>query len=683
MAMRPIPRIFHHSAKPVSVQEFVDALRAACPPRYPKARHTGHRRIGVATSGGVDSMALAFLFSALRKHDPDFIIGDNPCGGIDAFVIDHKLRDSSTQESHAVLRELEKLRYIKPQRLALDWAELLGSPDIDPRTLPNLETAARRGRYRTLGGMCVKEGIDNLFLAHHADDQHETVLMRLLGGHPGRGLVGIRSSGDIPECNGIYRVHQSGFIDLMRRKKPPLTYKLRKKEVHDLRRSLLSEISSHLKFGLEHTLQQLDVRPHSGPPLLPEDYFSEVGVADDLATEHQISPRVKPDLPQLDVEDGGVRICRPLLDFEKDRLIATCEQNGVKWFEDHTNTDPTLTTRNAVRYMVRNFELPQALQRPAILQMADRLKEAIRADEEEADGLFRKTEIIDFRTNSGTLIVQLPEVEASAGDGLEKRRTAAALLVRRLIEVVTPEEQFPMLPSLRGIVSRLFPRLATEAFPAADPPKPFNIGGVLFSPLLTNPPPSQDDGDDAAAAAAASSAAPTPAPPCWFISRAPYKSTEPLPSLEFVQRKGMPQRGTLIRCKPDWSFVTKKWHLWDGRFWIRPRLRLAGTFAIEPFRPSHAKTFRNALEPKERERLEALLRTYAPGKVRYTLPAIYYKGSIDWATMTARIGDGETLLALPSLGVQLPRLGEIVEYQVRYKKVGEDVLRKCDMSFVV
>jgi len=49
-------------------------------------------------------------------------------------------------------------------------------------------------------------------VAHHEDDQAETVLMRLLGGYTGAGLQGIQESADIPECHGMYGVHASGRV---------------------------------------------------------------------------------------------------------------------------------------------------------------------------------------------------------------------------------------------------------------------------------------------------------------------------------------------------------------------------------------------------------------------------------------------------------------------------------------
>ena len=44
--MSSVSRVLHRVAKPIAVEEFLDAVRAACPPDYPTARATGHRQVG-------------------------------------------------------------------------------------------------------------------------------------------------------------------------------------------------------------------------------------------------------------------------------------------------------------------------------------------------------------------------------------------------------------------------------------------------------------------------------------------------------------------------------------------------------------------------------------------------------------------------------------------------------------
>ena len=87
----------------------------------------------------------------------------------------------------------------------------------------------------------------------------------------------------------------------------------------------------------------------------------------------------------------------------------------------------------------------------------------------------------------------------------------------------------------------------------------------------------------------------------------------------------------------------------------------------------------------ERERLERLLGEYAPGKVRYTIPAVYYDGELDLEKMEARLGSGEgdglkTVLGLPSLGVWLPGVEDLVRCEVRYRSVGGGVLERVGMD---
>ncbi|KAK0889583.1 hypothetical protein LTR02_015335 [Friedmanniomyces endolithicus] len=149
-------------------------------------------RLGLAVSGGVDSMALASLCSESTKAT---------CIG---FIVDHKLRKDSTEEARDVAEELRRLQ-IEPRVLTLDWR-----PYGNPLAIDHLEHVARKLRYQAIGRACRENGIGSLLVAHDADDQAETVLMRIVGKYFGSGLGGIRSRRPIPECQGIYGVDRSG-----------------------------------------------------------------------------------------------------------------------------------------------------------------------------------------------------------------------------------------------------------------------------------------------------------------------------------------------------------------------------------------------------------------------------------------------------------------------------------------
>lgn len=127
-------------------------------------------RIGVAVSGGPDSMALLLLAAAARP------------GSVEAATVDHALRAESRSEAEMVAAACERLGV--PHRiLTADWAE-------KPRTA--IQEQARAMRYRLLRRWGEERGLGALLVAHHLDDQAETLLMRLARGAGVKGLAGMR-----------------------------------------------------------------------------------------------------------------------------------------------------------------------------------------------------------------------------------------------------------------------------------------------------------------------------------------------------------------------------------------------------------------------------------------------------------------------------------------------------------
>ncbi|GIP36351.1 tRNA lysidine(34) synthetase TilS [Paenibacillus sp. J2TS4] len=135
-------------------------------------------RIVVAVSGGPDSVALLHLLFLLSKEwDWQLMIGH----------VNHLFREESEEEA----------------RFVTGWARELGIPcevgvvDV-PRyieqTGDNPQNAARQQRYLFLASVAKQFGTDKLALAHHADDQAETVMMRLIRGTGPAGLVGMTAS---------------------------------------------------------------------------------------------------------------------------------------------------------------------------------------------------------------------------------------------------------------------------------------------------------------------------------------------------------------------------------------------------------------------------------------------------------------------------------------------------------
>jgi len=130
----------------------------------------------VALSGGGDSVALLHLLTEIREQmDLE----------IRAAHLDHGLRDEAAAD----------------QRFARELCQSLGVPFLSARARVrqhadrnglSLEAAGRRLRYRFLFQARRRLGCDLVLTAHTADDQAETVLLRLIAGTGLRGLGGIR-----------------------------------------------------------------------------------------------------------------------------------------------------------------------------------------------------------------------------------------------------------------------------------------------------------------------------------------------------------------------------------------------------------------------------------------------------------------------------------------------------------
>ncbi|KAK6084187.1 pp-loop family protein [Seiridium cupressi] len=684
--MRVVQQVLHRSARAISLSEFHDALYATCKPRFPEARGLLHRPVALAISGGVDSMALAFLCSQIRRYDPNIVITDNPCSGFRGIVIDHMLREESTAEAAEVVKALTKLD-LPAEFHQVNWKKELGDT-FDIADVTNLESMARKIRYRRLGRLCAFKRMATMLVAHHEDDQYETVLMRLLAGHRNRALRGMRKAAGIPECEGEFGAFDSGWVDDQNRETPFYVTRLSKRQRRALKRDLRSSISQ--------------VMEEEEPP---QDLLGDLQEYDSFRDDDWVRGNVmkfdaSAELGTMPIEDGGVSIYRPLLEFSKDRLIATCLENNVPWFEDGTNRDPTLTTRNSIRHMYRSCELPRALQKPSIIALSKSWQRRAEAQDAEAKRMLERIVIHDFEPHVGTIVVQFPELpslktrrytrtQERYQRRVSRQRLIAALAIQRIIALVSPELSPPAVANLQNVVSRLFPTLAEISDDSvASLPKAFNIAGLHFKPIQSPP---------QSATASADSYART-----WYISRQPHSTTALPPHLR-VPYWSVGKQGKRRPRTTRWKWSTwLPWHFWDNRFWVRLSHRLPYRVIVMPFLSEHAKDFRESLRPKDRVRLATVLKEFAPGKVRYTLPAIYSEEYVDLENVVARTGypvpesqltsdtpperQSKTplapivpskmrLLALPTLDLQLPGLEKWLLHEIRYKRADKDTLR--------
>ena len=126
-------------------------------------------RFGIAVSGGGDSLALLLLAAEAFP------------ARIAAATVDHRLRAEAADEAAFV-------------------ADVCAAQDVPHSTLTaeaapqgSVQAAARALRYGLLERWRAAQGIDWIMTAHHADDQAETLVMRLNRASGIDGLAGVRA----------------------------------------------------------------------------------------------------------------------------------------------------------------------------------------------------------------------------------------------------------------------------------------------------------------------------------------------------------------------------------------------------------------------------------------------------------------------------------------------------------
>ncbi|MBS0502200.1 MAG: tRNA lysidine(34) synthetase TilS [Proteobacteria bacterium] len=129
--------------------------------------------IGVAVSGGPDSLALLLLAAEAQP------------GRVRAATVDHGLRPEARAEADAVAAVCA--------RLGVPHAILSVAVE------GSVQAGARAARYAALADWCRAQALNWLATAHHADDQAETLLMRIARGAGLSGLAGVRARRPLSE----------------------------------------------------------------------------------------------------------------------------------------------------------------------------------------------------------------------------------------------------------------------------------------------------------------------------------------------------------------------------------------------------------------------------------------------------------------------------------------------------
>lgn len=162
--------------------ELVESLRPLLRERFGVC---AGERIGVAVSGGADSVALLRLFVELRE-----VLGVVVC----VVHFNHELRGKASEADEKFVANLAAqhgLEFFVSHENVVAKAK---------RERANLEDAGRRARYAFFEQL-VKEGrVSRVAVAQTADDQAETVLAHILRGTGLAGLAGIH-----PQAGSVFR----------------------------------------------------------------------------------------------------------------------------------------------------------------------------------------------------------------------------------------------------------------------------------------------------------------------------------------------------------------------------------------------------------------------------------------------------------------------------------------------
>ena len=133
-------------------------------------------RVGVAVSGGADSVALLRILVQLRQES-----------GIVLSVVhlNHKLRGAESDTDEQFVHQLATIHQVDFTSESADVSTRAAGKKL------SLEAAARELRYEFFNRLLETQNLDKIATAHTLDDQAETVLLKLVRGAGTRGLAGI------------------------------------------------------------------------------------------------------------------------------------------------------------------------------------------------------------------------------------------------------------------------------------------------------------------------------------------------------------------------------------------------------------------------------------------------------------------------------------------------------------
>ncbi len=140
-----------------------------------KVKFAKDKKIGLAVSGGLDSMVLLDL--AIKSSANIIVVN-----------IDHGIRGEVSKQDSLFVKKVCQEKGVQCLHFPINV------PAQQAQDGESIELVARKMRYQIFNSLLTQRTVDIIALAHHQNDQTETLLMRIFRGTGIRGLKGITDS---------------------------------------------------------------------------------------------------------------------------------------------------------------------------------------------------------------------------------------------------------------------------------------------------------------------------------------------------------------------------------------------------------------------------------------------------------------------------------------------------------
>jgi len=285
----------------------------------------------VAVSGGADSMALLHGLHAVNTM--------RDCGWrLHVAHLDHRLRADAPQAAEFVRQAAADLG------LSCSVGER-NVRDLSQSTDTSIEEAARNARYEFLEGVAMQQRLQAVALAHHADDQAETVLHRILRGTGLTGLAGIpqrrpiREDSDIEVVRPLLTVRRDDLRAYLARRKltwledatnEDVSVATRNRIRHDLLPTIAAHVNPEIVPALVRLAEQAD-RSSQAMRQLATDALDRISL-DSPADEVCLGASALASLPRalqtevVVVSLSRLGVARKRIGFERIETVADLAQ---------------------------------------------------------------------------------------------------------------------------------------------------------------------------------------------------------------------------------------------------------------------------------------------------------------------------------------------------------------------